>query len=142
MRHRVGGKKLNRSSNHRKALFKNVASGLIEHGEITTTEAKAKAIQATVEKLVTKAKKQTLHSRRLIHSFLNDKKLTSKLVDKLAPQLGHRSSGFTKIQKLGVRRGDNATMVKLSLVDKVAMIEVAEPTVEVKKEKKATSSAK
>lgn len=133
MRHRVAGKKLNRSSKHRKALFKNLAGQLFIHGEITTTEAKAKAIQSKVEKLITKAKEQTLHSRRQIHSVFNSKPVTNRLFDQIAPKLGQRESGFTRIRKVGVRRGDNANMVKLSLVDRAALIEVPEADV-----KKAT----
>lgn len=139
MRHRVSGRKLNRSSGHRKALFKNLAREFFLRGEITTTEAKAKSVRPIVEKLITKAKKQSLSTRRAVHSYFNDKSVTSHVVDVVAPQLGGRTSGYTRIRKVGARRGDNSMMVKLSLVDRVAAEKnVAEKKEVVEKTKEAT----
>jgi len=119
MRHRVSGKKLGRNRNERKALFKNLTSSLILHGEIKTTEAKAKAIKRLVDKLVTRAKQQTLSARRLLTAFLQDKKVVSRLVDEIAPKFKERQSGFTRILRLGKREGDQAMMVKIEFVEGV-----------------------
>lgn len=110
-------KKLNRSLGARKALFKNLINGLILHEGIKTSEAKAKAIKGLVDKLITRAKTKTVPARRHLVSILGDKKAVTKLVDELAPKFS-RSSGFTRIIKLGQRRGDNSPMVKLEFVDK------------------------
>lgn len=117
MKHRVSGKKLSRDRSHRKTLFKNLISGLVIHGQIKTTESKAKAIRGLVDKLITKGKTGTLHSKRLIGAFLQNKKAVSKIVDELAPLFKKRPGGFTRIIRLGKRRGDDAMMVKLELVD-------------------------
>ena len=118
MRHRVSGKKLNRDIKHRRALFKNLITSLIVHGQITTTETKAKVVQGKVDKLFTKAKKGNLHSRRQIDSVLNNTKLTNKLVDELAPKT-KRVSGYTRITRLGRRSGDNAMLTRLEFVDSI-----------------------
>jgi large subunit ribosomal protein L17 len=118
MRHRVKGKKLGRDSGHRKALFKNLINALILREEIKTTESKAKAIRGLVDKLITQGKAGTLHARRLIAAFLANKQAVNKLVDEVAPRFGSRPGGFTRIIRLGRRRGDDAMMVKLELVEK------------------------
>lgn len=125
MRHRISGRKLNRDSQHRQALFTNLVVALIEHGEIKTTLAKAKSVQALMDKLMTKAKGATLADRRNIAKTLNKRALVNRLVDEVAPHSAKRSSGFTRIVRLGVRRGDDAMMVRLSLVDKPAVAPVA-----------------
>lgn len=117
MRHRVSGKKLSRVRDARKALFKNLISSLIKHGQIKTTEAKAKAIRGLVDKLVGRAKLGTLHARRLITVFLQDKKVVNRLVDEIAPKFRSRPSGFTRIIRLGTRRGDQAMIVKMEFVE-------------------------
>lgn len=139
MRHRVKGKKLSRDRDHRKALFKNLINALVVHGEIKTTESKAKAVRRLVEKLITKGKKGTLHSRRLIAAFLQDKKAVSKIMDELAPLFKKRPGGYTRIIRLGQRRGDNAMMVKLELVEKPVKKEEEETK---KKATKTTKTAK
>lgn len=118
MRHRVSGKKLSLNKDKRKALFKNLINSLIIRGEIKTTEARAKAIRRLVEKLITKGKEQTLHARRLIAAFLQNKKAVNKIVDELAPLFKKRPGGFTRIIRLGERKGDNAPLVRLELVEK------------------------
>lgn len=128
MRHRVAGKKLSRHRAHRKALFKNLINSLIIHGEIKTTESKAKAVRGLVDKLITKGKTGTLHARRLIAAFLQNKKVVNKIVDEIAPLIKGRPGGYTRMVRLGRRRGDNAMMVKLELVEK--------PTKEEKKKTK------
>lgn len=117
MRHHVAGKKLNRDIKHRKALFRNLTASLVEHGSITTTLAKAKAIKPQIDKLITKAKRGQVHDRRQIASFLPKRDFVNTLVMELAPKTGKRTSGFTRITKLGMRRGDNTMMARLELID-------------------------
>ncbi|MFC1749923.1 50S ribosomal protein L17 [Pseudomonadota bacterium] len=119
MRHRISTKKFNRSTKHRKAMFKNLLAALITHGEITTTQAKAKSIKPKIDKLITKAKKNSLHSRRLIHSYFNDKQVTNRLVDHLAPNMTTRISGYTRIVKQNNRLGDNTLLARIEFVDKI-----------------------
>lgn len=126
MRHRISGRKLSRDRKQRKALFKNLINALVLHGQIRTTEAKAKAIRGLVDKLITKGKEQTLHARRLIAAFLQDKKAVNKIVDDLGPLFKKRPGGFTRIIRLGSRRGDSAPMVKLELVEKPKIKESSE----------------
>jgi len=109
MRHRVSA---------RKALLKNLINALIIHGQIKTTEARAKAIRGLVDKLITKGKQQTLHARRLIAAFLQNKNAVNKIVDELSPLFKKRPGGFTRIVRLRERRGDNAPIVRLELVEK------------------------
>ena len=118
MRHKKKGKKLNRNTHQRKALFKRLIQSLILNEELKTTESKAKAIKGLVDKLITKAKKGGLSVRRQILAFLQNKKITAKLIDEIAPRCKSRTSGFTKIIRLGKRRGDKAMMVKMELTEK------------------------
>jgi len=118
MRHRISGKKLSLNHNQRKALFKNLINSLVLNGQIKTTEAKAKAVRRLAEKLITKGKEQTLHARRLIAAFLQNKKAVNKIVDELAPLFKKRPGGYTRIVRLGERKGDRAPMVRLELVEK------------------------
>ncbi|MBL7150561.1 50S ribosomal protein L17 [Candidatus Microgenomates bacterium] len=131
MRHRVKGRKLNRTTAQRKALFRRLISSLFLKEEIKTTLPKAKAIKGLIDKLITKARKGTLHNQRLVHAFLQNKKATKRLIEKIAPRFKKRISGFTRIVRLGRRRGDAAEIVRIELVEK-----------EKKKEKKKTSSKK
>lgn len=117
MRHQRAGKKLNRPKKERQALFKNLISGLVTHGQIRTTEAKAKAIKGLVDRLVGQAKKGPLGARRNLLAFFQDKKIVNKLVDQIAPKFGSRNSGFTRIIKLGQRLGDGAMMVRIEFVE-------------------------
>ncbi len=118
MRHRVAGRKLSRRRKYRKALFKNLINSLIVHGEIKTTESKAKSVRPLVEKLITKGKAGTLSSRRVITAFLQNKKVVNKIVDEIAPIFKNRPGGYTRIIRLGQRQGDDAMMVRLELVEK------------------------
>ena len=131
MRHKKKGKKLNRNTNQRKALFRNLISSFIIHEEIKTTESKAKAIRRLVDKLIVKAKIGSLHIRRQILSFLPNKKAVNKLVDEIAPRFKNRVSGFTKLKRIGQRRGDRAMIVKMEIVKS------AEKTAKAKTTKKA-----
>lgn len=118
MKHGVSGKKLSRTTNERKALFRSLLIALFLHGEIKTTEAKAKAVAPQAEKLVTLAKKSTVAARRQMAKVLPKRQLVNLLFDKVAPRFKGRSSGFTRIINLGRRIGDGAEMVKLELVEK------------------------
>lgn len=142
MKHRVAGKKLSRSRSHRKALFKNLLSALILHGEIRTTESKAKAVRRLFDRLVTKGKTGTLHARRLVAAFLNNKQAVNKLVDEIAPLFKDRPGGFTRMIRLGRRRGDDAMMVKLELVDKPKPKEKVEKKTKKSRSKTSPPSAK
>ena len=118
MRHGLSGRKLNRTSAHRKALFANLAQALIEHEQITTTLPKAKDLRPIVEKLITLGKKQTLASRRQAISQIRSEPLAAKLMGTLADRYKERSGGYVRIIKAGFRYGDNAPMAIIELVDR------------------------
>ncbi|MGK6321001.1 50S ribosomal protein L17 [Sphingomonas sp. DT-204] len=118
MRHRVGGRKLQRTSAHRAALFRNMAAALIKHEQITTTLAKAKELRPYVEKLVTLAKKGGLSNRRLAHSRLLDDAQLTKLFDVLAARYADRNGGYTRIIKAGIRASDASPMAIIEFVDR------------------------
>jgi large subunit ribosomal protein L17 len=118
MRHRVGGRKLQRTSSHRAALFRNMAAALIKHEQITTTVAKAKELRPYVEKLVTLAKKGGLSNRRLAHSRLLDDTQLKKLFDVIGPRYGERAGGYTRVIKAGIRASDAAPMAIIEFVDR------------------------
>lgn len=118
MRHRVGGRKLQRTSAHRQALFRNMAAALIKHEQITTTVAKAKELRPYVEKLVTLAKKGGLSNRRLAHARLLDDAQLVKLFDVLAARYADRNGGYTRIIKAGIRASDASPMAIIEFVDR------------------------
>ncbi|MBN1919743.1 MAG: 50S ribosomal protein L17 [Anaerolineae bacterium] len=127
MRHRVAGKKLNRSVGQRTALRRNLVTELFRHGRITTTRAKAEAIRGQAEKLITTAKHglhgekedpaRGVHARRLAAARLNDRHIVTKLFGEIAPRYMERPGGYTRMFKLGQRKGDAAPMVLLELVN-------------------------
>lgn len=118
MRHRVGGRKLSRTSAHRTALFRNLAAALIKHEQITTTLPKAKELRPYVEKLVTLAKRGGLSNRRLAHARLLDDAQLVKLFDVLADRYADRNGGYTRIIKAGPRASDAAPMAIIEFVDR------------------------
>lgn len=118
MRHRVFGRKLGRDKDHRKALFKNLVTSLVLHEQIKTTEAKAKAIKGLVDKVITKGRTGSFHARRVLASFFTNQKAVEKVMKVLVPRFQQRRSGFTRLVRLGRRRGDNAPLVRMELVDK------------------------
>lgn len=127
MRH---GKKINhlgRKTAHRSAMLANMACSLIEHKRINTTVAKAKALKQFVEPLVTKSKEDTTHNRRIVFSKLRDKNALSELFREVAPKVGDRPGGYTRIIKLGNRLGDNADMALIELVDYNEIYNVNKP---------------
>jgi large subunit ribosomal protein L17 len=117
MRHRVAGRKLGRTTGHRRALYRNLVTELLKHEKITTTEAKAKEVRGLAEKMITLGKKSGLHAYRQALSFIMDKKVTEKVFADLAPRYSERSGGYTRIVKLEPRLGDGAPMVQLELVE-------------------------
>jgi len=118
MRHRVGGRKLQRTASHRTALFRNQSAALIKHEQILTTLAKAKELRPYVEKLVTLAKKGGLANRRLAHARLLDDVQLRKLFDVLAERYASRNGGYTRIIKAGIRASDAAPMAVIEFVDR------------------------
>ncbi|HEY4136384.1 MAG TPA: 50S ribosomal protein L17 [Alphaproteobacteria bacterium] len=118
MRHGMSGRKLNRTSSHRKAMFDNMAAAVIKHEQITTTLPKAKDLKPIIDKLITLGKRGGLHSRRQAISLLGDVKLAAKLFDTLAPRYATRAGGYTRVLKAGFRRGDMAPMAVIELVDR------------------------
>jgi len=118
MRHRVGGRKLQRTASHRIALFRNQSAALIKHEQISTTLAKAKELRPYVEKLITLAKKGGLANRRLAHARLQDDTQLVKLFDVLAERYASRNGGYTRIIKAGIRASDAAPMAIIELVDR------------------------
>src|SRR5436309_5321807 len=120
MRHRIAHRKLNRTHEHRRAMFANMAAALIKHEQIVTTLTKAKDLRPVVEKLVTLAKKGGLHARRQAISRVRDETQVKKLFDVLAPRFGERKGGYTRVLKAGFRYGDSAPMAVIEFVDRDA----------------------
>jgi large subunit ribosomal protein L17 len=118
MRHRVGHRKLQRTSAHRAAMFRNMAAALIKHEQITTTTAKAKELRPYVEKLVTLAKKGGLSNRRLAYSRLMDDAQLVKLFDVIGPRYAERSGGYTRVIKAGIRSSDASPMAVIEFIDR------------------------
>ena len=118
MKHRIKGKKLNRTSSHRKALFKNMAQAIIKHEQIITTLPKAKTMKPIIDKLITLGKKGSLHARRQAFSQLRDNNMVSKLFGDLATRYAERQGGYSRVLKAGYRYGDAAAMAVLELVDR------------------------
>lgn len=116
MRHRSTNKKFNRDTKSRKALFKNLVRSLVETGSIVTTESKAKEAKRIADKLIGKAKTDSLVTRRTLHRFFGVRDVVNTLVERVAPEFSDRVSGFTRVTKIGVRRGDTAQMAQLTLV--------------------------
>ena len=150
MRHRSKTAKLKRNASHRKALLSNPACSLIEHGRIKTTLGKAKALRPVAEKLVTLAKRDDLHSRRLAIAYLHQKDIVKKLFAEVAPASKDRQGGYCRITKLGARMSDSAPMAVIEWVDRVtedeadteAATPAAEAVVDVAAEEKPAKAAK
>ena len=143
MRHRRNTTKLKRTAAHRRSLLANLAGNLIEHGRIKTTLGKAKALRPVAEKLVTLAKRDDLHSRRLAIAFLYQKDLVKKLFAEVAPASKDRQGGYTRITKLGARPSDSAPMAIIEWVDRAVAEEApAEEVVEAKEEAPAPKAKK
>ena len=118
MRHKYSGRKLNRTSSHRSAMFKNMMASLIEHEEIKTTLPKAKELRGFVERLITISKVDTVAKRRVVFSRIRSKQAVKKLFSELGPRFKNRPGGYLRILKCGFRAGDKAPMAIVQLVDK------------------------
>jgi len=118
MRHRISGRKLNRTSQHRQMLFRNMSQALIRHEQIVTTIAKARELRPVVEKLITLGKRGDLHARRQAFARLRDDAMTAKLFETLGPRYAERNGGYTRIIKAGYRYGDAAAMAVIEFVDR------------------------
>ena len=117
MRHKVAGRNLGRSMSHRRALYRNLVTDLLNHGKIVTTEAKAKEVRGQAEKIITLGKEGGLSAFRRALAFVTDKKVVEKVFSELAPRYAERPGGYTRMVKLGPRLGDGAPMVQLALVE-------------------------
>jgi large subunit ribosomal protein L17 len=117
MRHRKAGRALRRTSEQKLALMRNLATSLIENGAIETTEAKAKELRPFVEKLITKARTGTLHSRRLAGRHVQKREAADKLFQEIGPRFAKRTGGYTRILKTGHRKGDGADMARIELIE-------------------------
>ena len=123
MRHRESGRKLNRNSSHRKAMFRNMAASLIEHEVIKTTQPKAKELRRVAEPLITMAKTDNVAKRRLAFSRLRDRNIVTKLFNELGPRYKERPGGYLRILKCGFRTGDKAAMAIVELVDRPKLLD-------------------
>ena len=123
MRHRKSGRKLNRNSSHRKAMFRNMSASLFEHEVIRTTLPKAKELRRKAEPLITLAKEDSIANRRLAFSRLRDRDVVTKLFNELGPRYKARPGGYLRILKCGFRPGDNAPMAIVELVDRPIIAE-------------------
>ena len=139
MRHGHGLRKLNRTTSHRFAMFRNMANALLTHEEITTTLPKAKELRRVVEPMITLGKSATLANRRLAYDRLRDRDTVSKLFGELGPRYAKRNGGYLRILKHGFRKGDNAPLALVSLMDRPDL--AAGQGEEKKSEKKAAAKA-
>ena len=117
MRHGKAGRRLGRKTSHREAMFRNMVTSLLDHGKITTTDAKAKEIRVVAERMITLGKRGDLHSMRLAASVIREKAVVSKLFSTIAPCYKERLGGYTRIIKLGIRQGDAAPLSLIELVE-------------------------
>lgn len=118
MRHRMSGRKLNRTSTHRKAMFANMTVALLTHEQIVTTLPKAKELRRVADRIITLGKRGTLHARRQAAAFLRDDETVRKLFDALAERYKERNGGYTRVLRAGFRYGDNAPLAVIELVDR------------------------
>ena len=126
MRHRSGLRKLNRTSSHRLAMFRNMSVSLIEHEAIKTTLPKAKELRRVIEPLITLAKEPTVANRRLAFARLRDRDAVTKLFDVIGPRFKERNGGYTRVLKMVFRQGDNAPMAYMELVERTETEQAAE----------------
>ncbi len=142
MRHGHGLRKLNRTSSHRLAMLRNMTVSLLRHEEITTTLPKAKELRRVVEPMITLGKKPSLANRRLAYDRLRDRGIVAKLFDDLGPRYAKRNGGYLRILKTGFRKGDNAPLALVSLLDRVEPGAEAQTADEKKPAKKKEKEAK
>jgi large subunit ribosomal protein L17 len=141
MRHGLGLRKLNRTSSHRLAMLRNMTVSLLRHEEIRTTLPKAKELRRVVEPMITLGKKATLANRRLAFDRLRDRGIVEKLFDDLGPRYAKRNGGYLRILKTGFRKGDNAPLALVMLMDRPEEAPEAKPEKKKAEEKKAAKAA-
>ncbi|MCW8836067.1 MAG: 50S ribosomal protein L17 [Rhodospirillales bacterium] len=141
MRHRMSGRKLNRTKSHRRALFANMAVALITHEQIKTTLPKAKELRKVADRMITLGKRGNLHARRQAMSFMRDESAVRKLFDALADRYKDRAGGYTRVMKAGFRYGDAAPMAVIELVDRDTEAKGADDKARVAAEREAMESA-
>ena len=141
MRHRMSGRKLNRTSSHRKAMFSNMVVSLLDHEQITTTLPKAKELRRIADKMITLGKRGDLHARRQALSVIKDNEIVTKLFDGLAERYKERNGGYTRVLKAGNRYGDMAPMAVIELVDRDPEAKGAKDLVRVEAEEAAAALA-
>ena len=141
MRHGHGLRKLNRTTSHRLAMFRNMANSLLTHEQITTTLPKAKELRRVVEPMITMGKSATLANRRLAYNRLRDRATVSKLFAELGPRYANRKGGYLRILKSGFRKGDNAPLALVTLMDRVEKPAPAAQSEEKTPEKKEAAKA-
>lgn len=134
MRHRVAGRKLSRHTKHRELMFRNMLVSLLQHERIRTTLAKGKELRTLADKIITLAKKNTLHARRLAFARLRNETIVKKLFDEIAPKMKDREGGYTRIYKMGWRQGDGAPLSLVELVSYVPVEEKKKSTMDKAKE--------
>jgi len=139
MRHLKSGRKLNRTSAHRKALFRNLVTSLIEHEQVRTTDAKAKELRRVADRMITLAKRGSLHARRQAAAYIRSRAAVSKLFNEMANRFRERPGGYTRIVKLGHRHGDAAAMSIIELTDRG---ETAKAEAEKKRERRRRAAEK
>jgi len=118
MRHRMTGRQFGRNSSHRKALFRNLVTSLLEHGRVETTEAKAKELRGIADKMITLGKKGDLAAKRMALAYVQSRDVVARLFDTIAPRSANRNGGYTRVIKTRIRLGDSAPMAILELVDR------------------------
>lgn len=118
MRHLKAGRKLNRTSSHRKALFRNLVTSLIEHEQVRTTDAKAKELRRVADRMITLGKRGSLHARRQALAYIRSRSAVTKLFDEVAVRFKERPGGYTRVIKIGHRHGDAAAMSVIELTDR------------------------
>lgn len=133
MRHRKAGRKLGRTSSHRKAMLRNMVTSLLKHDKIVTTDAKAKELRSVAEKMITLGKRGSLHARRQALSYIRDREVTARVFEELSVRYQERAGGYTRIIKAGYRVGDNAPLSIIELIPEEA---------KKKKQKGKTAAAK
>jgi large subunit ribosomal protein L17 len=143
MRHRIGYKPLGRKASHRKALHRNLAISLFRYERVKTTRQKARDIRRTAEKMITRAKVDSVHNRRILRKSIHDPEILAKLFTDIAPRFAERPGGYTRILKLGRRQGDAAEMVILELVERKEIVrEKPKASPKVEKEPEAEKKPK
>ncbi len=142
MRHHKSGRKLNRTSSHREAMFRNMAVSLLRHEQLATTLPKAKELRRVAEPLITLAKSATLANRRLAYSRLRDREMVGKLFDDIGVRFKDRPGGYLRILKTGYRRGDSAPMALVQLTERREVSTAAEPAPAVEGKAKKVKKAK